>query len=77
VEIINWVFVVMALSGAVCAAAGSPVLVFLAQVLWVISNVGLAAHNYKQKDIPQAALFSAYTIICFWGVYRWLPEVLK
>lgn len=74
---VNWILVVMALMGALCASSGSTKYVLASQAIWLVSNMGLAIHNIKQHDKQQTVLFSVYFIICAVGIYRWLPEVLK
>lgn len=65
-----WAWVALSLAGAALVAAGCP---WWGQVLWLVSNSGLAIHNAMIKQRAQAGLFVAFQALAAIGVIRGLP----
>ncbi len=53
--------------GALLVSFGNP---FVANLIWSISNPGIAYHNYKIQQKEQAILFSVFTVIAWFGVWN-------
>lgn len=66
---LGWLFVAIALIGQILVANGNNLKGFC---FWILSNSYLFSINYYNKNYDQAFLFSIYTIICMYGIYKQL-----
>ena len=63
----SWLWVGLGLTGAALVASGHPL---AGQGVWVVSNAGLVAHNWRIGQRAQALMFAAYLNLAAWGVWR-------
>jgi nicotinamide riboside transporter PnuC len=43
-------------------------------VVWLITNMAWAIHNYKIGEYAQSALFATYWLLAVWGLRIWKKE---
>jgi hypothetical protein len=65
----GWCFVAIALLGQLFVANNDNLKGFC---LWVISNLYLVTTNFYAGNYDQAFLFSVYTGLCLFGIYKQL-----
>lgn len=64
---ISWLFTVLSLVGNIFVIKKNK----WGQVIWAISNVGWIWYNFSIKEYAAVVLFTAYFILCLWGIYEW------
>ena len=67
IQILSWVFAVIAIVGAVLNARQS----IKGFYLWLVSNTGFIVINFLIGMPAQATLFIVYNIITVYGIYQW------
>lgn len=66
-ETFSWVLVVMSLAGNIFVNKKN----VIGQWLWAVANVGWISYDLYIEAYSQAFLFSAYLVICIWGIIAW------
>jgi nicotinamide riboside transporter PnuC len=69
-KVLKWIFVSIAIIGAICNAQA----LVIGFILWIISNTYLLIINWQNKEYAQSMLFAVYDIICIWGIVNWLQK---
>lgn len=69
-ESLTWVLVIMSLAGNIFVNKKN----VIGQWLWAFANVGWISYDLYIQAYSQAFLFSAYLIICIWGIIAWSRE---
>lgn len=62
---------IASIAGALLVSFGNPL---VANLIWSISNPGMAYYNYKIQQKEQAILFSVFSLIAWfgvWNLWRW------
>jgi nicotinamide riboside transporter PnuC len=66
-EALNWISVVIAITGAVLNARKN----IISYYFWVVSNAMIIVLNLMQGRYDMVALFSVYLCICIYGLLNW------
>jgi len=67
---LSWVLVALSLIGNIFVVKKN----VLGQWLWAISNVGWISYDIYIGAYSQAFLFSAYLLLCIWGIISWTKD---
>jgi hypothetical protein len=70
VELLTWGLVAMSLTGNIFVNKKN----VIGQWLWAVANVGWISYDFYIGAYSQAFLFSAYLVICIWGIISWTKQ---
>lgn len=72
-ETISWILVAISLVGNVFVIKKN----VIGQWMWAASNIGLICYNLHVGATAQVFLFSAYLLMCLWGILAWSKKSEK
>jgi len=64
-----WSFAAVAILGTLLVSARLSV--WWGHVLWCVSNAGLIALNWRERNWSMVALWSAYLCLALYGLWAW------
>jgi nicotinamide riboside transporter PnuC len=67
ITLISWILTTLSVIGAIRNAQGK----IDGFYIWVVSNVGWVVYDIVTNQPAQIALFSVYTLITLYGIYKW------
>lgn len=71
----TWLLTAAAIIAALMVSSGRPRLVFWANAVWVVSDLGLMARNMALGETEQAVLFGVFSVIAIAGMWQWRDRV--
>lgn len=66
-NIFSWLLTILSVIGAIRNAQGK----IDGFIIWLVSNSGWVVYDIVTNQPAQIALFSVYTIITIYGLYKW------
>jgi nicotinamide riboside transporter PnuC len=65
--VISWILTILSVIGAIRNAQGK----IDGFIIWLVSNSGWVVYDIVTHQPAQIALFSIYTVITIYGLYKW------